>query len=284
MMRWQAAMTVAVAGFGAFIATPANAQSTLWLRPAATAEVAWRGMLPAEGSGVGSSGQMLYPAPGVAGLLVAIFAHAAINQGVQSAARKREQEEADKVLEPYLPALRAWPAPALWEAALTAAKPTLSLQTLGPAQAAGDQVVVDVAPVFTLSQDEGVLIADVAIKRTAATGAPATESVVRVVSSPHSAADARAHWSADEGQRLKTAAAQMLAHALVLNEQLANNTGADTPTRTHRYLQGSVERSERAQMLAGDCARAVLRTLRGWLLSVPLQAKEGEVCASSTPF
>ena len=39
-----------------------------------------------------------------------------------------------------------------------------------------------------------------------------------------------------------------------------------------------------AQMLAGDCARAVLRTLRGWLLSVPLQAKEGEVCASSTPF
>ena len=92
-MRWQAAMTVAFCGLSALIATRANAQSTLWLRPATTSEVAWRGMLPAEGSGVGGSLQMLYPGPGVAGFLAAIFTHAAINQGVQSAARKREQEQ-----------------------------------------------------------------------------------------------------------------------------------------------------------------------------------------------
>lgn len=283
-MRWRAAVALVALAWGALVVTPVSAQSAARLRPPAASEVAWRGMLPTEGSGVGGSGQMLYPAPGVAGLLVAILTHAAINQGVQSAARKREQEEADRVLAPYLPALRTWTAAALWEAAVAAAKPAQSLMALDAAPPAGDQAVVEVAPVFTLSQDEGVLIADVAIKRTATAGAPPIESVVRVVSSPHSAADARAFWSADEGRQLKATAAQMLAHALVLNEQLAHNAGADTPTRTHRYVQGQVERSERAQLLAGDCARAVLRTLRGWLLSVPLSPKDGEVCASTTSF
>lgn len=283
-MGWRAAAALAACVWCALVASPVSAQSVVLIRPPAVAEVTWRGMLPVEGSGVGSSGQMLYPAPGVAGLLVAIMAHAAINQGVQSAARKREQEEADRVLEPYLPALRSWPAAALWEAAVAAAQPAHSLKAWDAAQPAGDQAAVEVAPVFTLSQDEGVLIADVAIKRTSATGAPPTESVVRVVSSPHSAADARAFWSADEGRPLKATAAQMLAHALVLNEQWAPTAGADVPTRTHRYVQGQVERSERAQLLAGDCARAVLRTLRGWLLSVPLSPKEGEACAAKTSF
>lgn len=282
-MRWRATVAAACAVSGLFV-YPVRAQSTLGIRPAASPEVAWRGMLPAEGTGVGSSGQMLYPAPGVAGLLVAIFAHAAINQGVQSAARKREQEEADKVLEPYLSALRSWTSTALWEAVLSASQPTLDFKVLDATSPAGPLVVLEVAPVFTLSQDEGVLIADVAIKRSPAAGSPTTESVVRVVSSPHSAADARAHWSADAGQKLKTAAAQMMAHALVLNEQQVVNAVVDTPTRTHRYLQGSVERSERAQMLGGNCARAVLKTLRGWLLSVPLSPKEGETCTASSPF
>ncbi len=54
--------------------------------------------------------------------------------------------------------------------------------------------------------------------------------------------------------------------------------------RTHRYLQGSVERSERARMVAGDCARAVLRTLRGSLLSVPLRPPEDASCTRTTAF
>ena len=301
MKAWRSA---ALAGALAAAAWPALAQTTWWLKPPPAPDVTWRGMLPTEGSGVGIGPQIgPYIVPGPAGLLVAIFTHAAISQGVQSAQRQREQEEADKVLAPYLPALRAWPATALWEAARAAAPATLALQPYDPAQAEAAQAAqLEVAPVFTLSQDEGVLIADVAIKRTPVAGAASVDAVVRVVSSPHDAADARSHWSGDEARRLKDTAARMLAHALDVADRHAVVASAAAPTspsaapsasappsaepapRTYRYLQGSVERSERAVQLGGDCSRAVLRTLRGGLLSVPLKVPEGTDCRRTVDF
>ena len=268
------------------ICASAAAPSALWLKPPVVAEVSWRGMLPADGTGVGGGYQMLYPAPGVAGLLAAIFTHAAISQGVQSAQRKAEQEAADRVFEPYQADLRDWPATALWDAAVLAVPPALKLQRWDPAMASGGQPVLDVAPVFTLAQDEGVLIADVVIKHSDTAGGAVAETAVRVVSSPHDAADARGHWSTDGSRRLKEAAARMLAHAIELAERhpATTATASDVPTRTHRYLQGGIERSERAQWLAGDCSRAVLRTLRGGLLSVPLRPQEGVACDKTVAF
>ena len=262
--------------------TPAAAQAVLWLKLPLVPEVSWRGMLSTEGTGVGGGPQLLYPAPGVVGLLAAIFTHAAISQSVQSSQRKAEQEAADRVLEPYRDALRNWTAADLWDAAVLAAPPGLKLQRWDPA--ANPQPAVDVVPVFTLSQDEGVLLADVAIKHGAAAASGAAEVLVRVVSSPHAAADARSHWSADESRRLKDAAARMLAHAIELAERHPATAASDAPMRTHRYLQGGSERSERAQLLAGDCARAVLRTLRGGLLSVPLRPPEGVACDKPVAF
>ena len=107
---------------------------------------------------------------------------------------------------------------------------------------------------------------------------------MRVVSSPHDAADARAHWSADDARRLKAHAAAMLAHGLQLALRHGGPANTDAPMRTHRYLQGSVERSERSQLLAGDCARVVLRTLRGGLLSVPQRQAEGSTCPQPGAF
>jgi hypothetical protein len=259
--------------------------SRLVLRPPTLQEVSWRGMLPTEGGNVGMGPQIgMYPAPGVAGLLAAIFTHAAINQGVQSAQQKQAQEAADRVLGPYLPALRGWPAAALWTAAVAQTPAVASLKAEG-AKSGEDDVEVDAVPSFTLAQDEGVLIADVAVRLEAgAAGATPIERVVRVISSPHGAADARAHWLADEARPLKTAAAAMLAHAVHLAQKHGAHAAGEIPMRTHRYLQGSVERVERAQLLAGNCARAVLLTLRGALMSVPLRSADEPACKRSEAF
>lgn len=267
---------------------PAAAQqpARLVLRPPALPDVAWRGMLPTEGGQVGIGPQIgLYPAVGAAGLLAAIFTHAAINQGVQSAQQKQAQETADKVLDPYLPLLRAWPAKALWDAAIAQLPAGTTLKTAEDAPRTDADVEVDALPSFALAQDEGVLIADVAVKLDArAAGAPPVERLVRVVSSPHDAADARAHWLADDARRLKAAAAAMLAHAVQLARQHDPAAATDAPARSHRYLQGGIERVERAQRLGGDCARAVLLTLRGGLLSVPLKPADDTPCVRTAAF
>ena len=286
--RAAACLLLGLLGLVALQAASAASDDTppLWLRQPATAEVTWRGMLPTEGGGVGMGPQIgpyLVP-PGVAGLLAAILTHAAINQGMQSAARKREQDDADRVLEPYRATLREWPASALWAAA--ALTPGAGLRLLDDGTQAPEAVIAEVVPVFTMAQDESALWLDASVKLLAAPGVLPQDMMVRVISSPQDAADARAHWSADDAQRLKALAAGLLAQALRIARQHAEPApGAETPPmRTYRYLQGKLERTERAQWLSGDCDRAVLRTLRGWLLSVPLQPSLEKPCPRTTPF
>lgn len=269
------------------------ADTVLWWRAPSAPDVVWRGMLATEGGAVGS-GTFIgpYPVFGVAGLLVAVFTHAAISQSVQSSQRKTEQDEADKVLAPYSADLRAWPAADLWAAAvattaIAANGSTTSLKLWDGLTAVAEGAVVEALPQFTLAQDEGVLVLDLAVKLVPSPGAATVESLVRVVSSPHGAADAqaaRAHWSADGSRRLKASAAAMLAHGLHLALRHGSPASQDAPVRTHRYLQGNIERTERAQLLASDCSRAVLRTLRGGVLSVPQRPAEGSPCPQQAAF
>ncbi|MFL6661020.1 MAG: hypothetical protein ACJ8G7_02505, partial [Rhizobacter sp.] len=44
---------------------------------------------------------------------------------------------------------------------------------------------------------------------------------------------------------------------------------AAAPHRTFRYAEGAAPKIERAQLIERACTRAVVRTLRGWLLSIP---------------
>ena len=146
---------------------------------------------------------------------------------------------------------------------------------------------IEALPVFTLAQDQGVLLLDVAVKLSPRTGAERVDATVRVVSSPHDAADALAHWSADDARRLKASAAAMFGHALLLAARHAVPAApeaASAPMRTHRYRQGLLERSERGQQVDALCARVVLRNLRGWLMSVPQRVPDDAPCTADAAF
>jgi hypothetical protein len=258
----------------------------LLLRAPAAADLSWRGMLATEGGAVGVGPQLgPYPAAGVGGLLVAIFTHAAITEGVKSSQQKRAQAEADAVLEPYLPLLKSWPAASLWDAVLAQAPADLGLAVAEVGQGPAQSTAVILVPSFALSQDEHVLIADVALRfEGGSVAATPVERLVRVVSSPLPTAEARTHWLADEAQALKRAAAAMVAHALQVGYRHISAAAGDLPTRTHRYLRGKAEGMERGQLLQGDCGRAVLLTLRGHLLSVPRAETEQTPCPRSVNF
>jgi hypothetical protein len=54
---------------------------------------------------------------------------------------------------------------------------------------------------------------------------------------------------------------------------------AESPHRTFRYPEGGVEKMERAQLVEAHCGRALLRTLRGWLMSVPVKVEGESACS-----
>lgn len=225
-----------------------------------------------------------YVVQGAAGLLTAILTHAAIANGVQSSQYQQAQQASDRVLDPYAAALGKWSAGGLWSATLAIASPSLEIRGWDGATPKGDGAVVETVPTFSLALDETVVVLDVEIKFVAQGAAP-VETSVRVISTPLGSINPRQYWSADEARKLKSTAAAMLAHAVDMARRYAiQSTDSLAPMRTHRYMLGEVERTERAQQLAATCARLELRNLRGFLMSVPIKTTSEGECTSPVPF
>lgn len=277
------ALALSVLSTAAFATAPIEAP--LWWNMPTEPVVKWRGMLPTEGGAVGMGTQIgPYQVPGAAGLLAAILTHAVIADSLQSKEEQEAQQAADRVLDPYVTVLGGWSAENLWNMAVAAAPLSLGLRVWDGQTPPSAGSFVQTVPTFTLAPDESVLILDVAINF-GAPGVPGAQTFVRVVSSPLGGIDLRAHWSADDARQLKSTAAAMLAHAIGIAYHYANySENKPAPMRTHRYMQGNDERAERAQQLAGNCARLELRNLRGFLMSVPIKVDPEANCLIKAPF
>jgi len=241
----------------------------------------FRGAVAFDGAGLQGRG-ILYPAPNLVGFLAAVLTHGAIASSEQERQKARMREEADKVLEPYRPALdKLLPGP-LAAAALVRMRAGGSKRLLTVVDPTGADWVVEMAPVFSLTQDERALVLDnaVSVRSPGAKSAVVYQNVVRVVSLPRPASNDKAAqseaWLADDARLLAHESASLLAESLdlVLGD-LARGPGAAAPEhRTLRFPEGGTVRIERATVLVERCDRAEIRTLRGWLMSVPRTAPE----------
>ena len=69
----------------------------------------------------------------------------------------------------------------------------------------------------------------------------------------------------------------MLAHSIEIVVHPAARAAQNASAKTQRYRFGEIEKMERGVPLASGCNRVVLRTLREWLMSVPVQPADGDV-------
>jgi hypothetical protein len=236
------------------------------VRPAGE-RVAWRG-IPAD-EAAGTQGAMLYPAPHALGLLAAIFTHAAIVQGSREAERKAKQQAADKVLEPYAAVIAEMAPARLLESALGRLEPTVRMAD--SAAVADGGWIIEMEPVFALAPDQRTIVLDNAMKLYALGqgNTPLFANIVRVVSAPRPEGGSDATMT---GEALADESVQMLAHSIEIVVHLAaQGAQSEGASRTQRYRFGDGEKMERGVPLASACNRVVLRTLRDWLMSVPVQ-------------
>ncbi len=243
-------------------------------------QVAFRGVASFDHAGAGQY-PMLYPGGHALVFLAAVLTHSAVAQSAKDSQKAQMQQEADKVLEPLQPVVGALTHRELMQRALQQ-DPSLPVRglldpdTLPPAGG-----LIDSAAVFSMTQDRRALVLDHAFAlQRAGDAAPSYRNTVRVVSAPSSEQDLVAYWGADNGERLRAHAASMLAESLriALADEAARDAQSTLPQRTYRYPEGGAEKIERAQLVSQRCDRLVLKTLRGWLLSVPRRAVEGSGC------
>jgi hypothetical protein len=284
---------VVAAGGRVDVASAQAAQTQDWaLRLPNDTNLQFCGVLSNE-SVVGSGSAMLYPAPNVAGLVAALVTHGLLN----SAARKREatlaQETANKVLDPYRGLIGDLRHDDVFQLALAQRRANGKSRVAVPGEAPSADWMFVVEPVFSMTQDQNALLLDIAVVVYApnAPATPAYQNALRVVSAPIASDDPLVFWSENKGQNLKAVSAQLMAMALELaaNEVDKNNPkdgeSSAANQRTMRYVQGKSERIERAELLRVTCDRAVIKTLRGGLMWVPLKQPHAySVSQNATPL
>jgi len=211
--------------------------------------------------------------PRILGLVAAVATHGAIVETSKNKEKTRLQEEADRVLDPYKEVLAAFSYRELMERGL----PLLNIASAPALIAAtdvGDGWIVESFPVFVMTQDRSALVLENALSIYAAKTPTVVRyrNIVKVVSNAQEGEDLPALWGAAEGKLLKEESALLFAHSLRLLLQAAGIAPSGVSAeRTFRYSEGKEQRMERAQLVRESCGRAVIKTLRGWLMSVPLR-------------
>jgi hypothetical protein len=261
------------------VPVPDMKQERLCLRGPTAAAISLRGAYNYDKAG-GKGGAMMYPAPGLAGFLVAIATHGALSAGLRESEKSQVRADADVVTVPYQAALAAYKHEELMQTSLMTMKTAgeKRVTSLEAAPASGE-LVIDTAPAFYLTQDQRAIILENAIRINRAKGAP-YEKIIRVVSSVQDEKAGAALWLANEGFRLKEESARMYAQSLDIAVDDMKLTGeSSAPFKTVRYFEGGTEKMERAQVISEQCSHMVLRTLRGDMLAVPRKAAEAS-CGS----
>jgi hypothetical protein len=254
--------------------------------------VAYRGMVSYDAAG-GKAAAILYPGVGgIAGLLVGIATHGAIVESAKNSEKTKLQQDADKVLDPYKEILGGFTNKDLMQQGMARLNAG-GANKLVDAGDVADGWVIETFPVFSMTQDSSALVLENAVSIYAASDPTAVRyrNVVKVVSNVHEDANLPAHWSADQGRVLRDESTGLYAHSLRLAIQSASvgRAGEEAVEKTIRYSEGKDQRMERAQLLRESCGRAVIKTLRGWLMSVPLrrqteQAATAPECGSAEPY
>ncbi|MDF2447259.1 MAG: hypothetical protein K0S46_2495 [Moraxellaceae bacterium] len=294
-MLHQACLALLVAGFCASLhAAPKDNGRVLPEQPVVVAEsvvltlnlpekdrVVFRGVVSLDKAGTQQQ-QMLYPAPDPISAVAGLMTHALMTKSIRDNQKERMQEDADVVLNPYRQYLDGYQASELQQRVLALIGERKQRGFVAATATASEGWLFRSLPVFAMTQDQRAIVMDNSISVFAPGNLkkPVYVNAVRVVSTPHAAEDLQAFWRQGEGEALKATAAALVADSLAMVlDDLARGGSALPAQKTVRYLEGATEKMERASILGDACNRLVIRTLRGWLMSVP---RKDVRCAPAT--
>ncbi len=238
----------------------------------AEGKVIYRGVANFDSAGMQQSG-MLYPAPNVIGLMVAVAVHAAVVKSGRDAQKEKIQAAADKVLDPYRDVLADFNYRELMQHGLSLTTAGVPKQLVEAGEKHDGIWLVLSTPIFSMTQDQSTIVLDntIEIYAPGESKKAAYSNTVRVISDAQTDPELAAFWTANQGKALKGESARLLATSLDIAFSDASTINGDLAYKTIRYMEGGAERMERGQPLSEHCGRILLKSLRGSLMSVPVR-------------
>ncbi|HEY2531920.1 MAG TPA: hypothetical protein VGJ20_29000 [Xanthobacteraceae bacterium] len=231
----------------------------------------------------GTAANMLYYG-GPIGLVAGLITQGAIEKHQQKKQKQLMQDEADRVLVPYQPTLSRFYYAELMQRALDALSTDGSRVLLKNADPPGAGLTIECMPSFFMTHGASalVLINPILIHgaNTSAKTPPMFKNVVKVVAAPRPPQEVGQEdsWISDQGAELKLLAVEELRESLnlALTEAVQGFPSRSAEFKNVRYKEGDSAKIEHAQVLTELPGHLVLKTLRGWIMSVPVMPAGGE--------
>lgn len=244
----------------------------------------------------GSEG-VLYPGDHPAVFLAAMLVHAGTVESIKESRRDEIEDQANEVLHPYLPIIQQF---SYQQLLAEAVKPVLASTTGSHHLGFADELVaiatghwvMQSSPRFFMLQDSGALVLQNAISLYQQSDQPLMvyQNVVEVISMPYQGEDPVQFWTNHNGKSITTTAQQLMSDSLGLAiEDALKGPSDDAKQQTFRFYQAGEKTYERGSLITAHYDRLTLRTLRGWIKSVPIisednrylnQSDDGETIAS----
>lgn len=237
----------------------------------------------------GTAGNMMYPGDTAGVFLVSILTHAAISSAAEKARLKKEQEEANKILEPYSRYISAIDTNFLWDEDQLALNGQLEKYSFLFSEQQSDESrwQLDVVPVFAMTQSQQSFLLynkmtffdrsflnpkNKKRPKKLKKGAPnPNEKIVVIVSDPLPEVDAADFWLKEDAAQFNATvkAMYMEAFELGVSRQFGELNAAQSKQITVRYLEDGVKKIERGYVISQTCERTIFESLTGELKSVP---------------
>ena len=231
-----------------------------------------------EDSAAGQPGAILYPGP-LPVAVVAVFVHGAYESHRQAAEKSARDNLSALVLAPYLPSLSHVTNSELLGRALEGLATHGEKALIKYSEQPGPGWLIECSPKFFMTQDARALVLQnfIVIHSPDAASAATFKNTVEVVGpARHSVgADSDDTWVVDGGAALEVVSADLLRESLSLaiSDVRGDFAALGGAYRTVRYRRGGAEKMERAQILREGPQQLILKTLHGWIMSVPLAAQ-----------
>ncbi len=251
-----------------------QSDSDFYLKIPSDIHVTFRGLVSYDDV-EGGQYNMLYPGDTAAVFFAAVITHSVVAESVKNTQKQKLQDLADEIILPYQSSISRIKTQDLANRTVQQLRQTRAICIQTNSMENSD-LIVESRPVFLMAKNEkNILLKNIIIAYSSDKPSQVVyRNMIEVLSLPFSARNAQSYWLEGNGAKLARASEEMYAESIALVIADIKNTLADSSKeKTFHYFQDGQKMYERGRLVSENNDRIAIRTLRGWLKSIPIQSK-----------